>query len=98
MPVEIVWMHREGDRITGMIQLGNLTPADRATVEATGREDQAHITSSRRRATLDAFSDYDPADGFNITGKPDAVARHFADWLGFTGRPVALKTIDETRM
>lgn len=98
VPVEIVWTHREGDRLTGMIQLGPLHPADAAAVEATGKEDQAHITGGRRRATLDAFSDYNPADGWTLTRvTPEAAARHLVDWLGFTGRPLTLTTIDETR-
>jgi hypothetical protein len=97
VPVEIVWMHREGDRLTGMIQLGPLHPADTAAVEATGKEDQAHITGGRRRATLDAFSDYDPADGWTLTrATPETAARHLVDWLGLTGRPVTLEITDET--
>lgn len=98
VPVEIVWMHREGDRITGLMNLGPLAAADSAALEATGKSDQAHITGGRRRATLDAFSDYDPADGWTLTRvTPEDAARHLADWLGFTGRPLAVRVIDETR-
>lgn len=98
IPVEVIWMHREGNRLTGLMFLGNLAPADHATLEATGKEDQAHITGGTRRATLDAFSDADPADGWTLTRvTPDQAARHLVDWLGFTGRPLALRIIDETR-
>ncbi|MEV7675048.1 hypothetical protein [Streptomyces sp. NPDC088752] len=98
VPVEIVWMHRDGDRLTGMIQLGPLHPADIATVERSGKTDQAHITGGTRRKTLDAFSDYDPADGWTLDRvTPTAAARHLTHWLGFTGRPIHLTTIDETR-
>jgi hypothetical protein len=99
VPVEIVWMRADGNRLGGMIQLGPLHPADIAAVEATGKTDQAHITGGRRRTTLDAFSDYDPADTWTLTrATPEQAARHLADWLGLTGRPVALTVIDETRM
>lgn len=78
VPVELVWMRADGNRLGGMLQLGHLGPADSTTV--------------------DAFSDYDPADSWTLTrATPEAAARHFVDWLGLTGRPVALKIIDETR-
>lgn len=97
VPVEIVWMRADGNRLGGMIQLGPLHPADIAAVEATGKEDQAHITGGRRRTTLDAFSDYDPADAWTLTrATPDQAARHLVDWLGLTGRPIDLTVIDET--
>lgn len=98
VPVELVWMRADGNRLGGMLQLGHLGPADSATVDATGKETQAHATGGRRRTTVDAFSDYDPADSWTLTrATPEAAARHFVDWLGLTGRPVALKIIDETR-
>lgn len=99
IPVELVWMREEDGRLGGMIQLGRLGRADAAAVEASGKEDQAHIDGGRRRATIDAFSDYDPADQWHLTRvTPEAAARHLADWLGFTGRPITLTVIDETRM
>jgi hypothetical protein len=96
--VEVVWMNAEDDRLTGMIQLGIGTREDSAAVEASGKQDQAHITGGRRRATIDAFSDYDPADAWTLERvTPAQAARHLVDWLGFTGRPVTVKVIDETR-
>lgn len=97
VPVEIVWMHREGDRLTGLMFLGTLAPADHAAIDATGKVDQWQITGGTRRATLDGFNDYaDEPHGFRQL-TPDDAARAAADWLGFTGRPVTLKITDETR-
>lgn len=99
IPVEINWTRADGNRLAGLMHLGHLAPADAAALEATGKSDQAHITGGRRRTTLDAFNDDDPADGWTLTrATPEQAARHLTDWLGFTGRPLALKVTDETRM
>ncbi|QDN94952.1 hypothetical protein FNV58_01070 (plasmid) [Streptomyces sp. RLB1-9] len=97
VPVEIVWMHRDGTRMTGLMFMGTLPAADHAAIDATGKVDQWQITGGTRRATLDGFNDYaDEQHGFRQL-TPDQAARAAADWLGFTGRPVTLKILDETR-
>lgn len=98
VPVEIVWTHRDDTRLTGLMFLGPLAPADHAAINATGKVDQWQITGGTRRATLDGFNDYaDEQHGFrHLT--PDDAARAAADWLGFTGRPVTLKITDETKL
>lgn len=98
IPVEIVWMHREGDRLTGLMFLGSkLTREDNAAIERSGKVEQWQITGGRRRATLDGFNEYaDDQHGFRRL-TPEEAARAAVDWLGFTGRPIDLKIIDETR-
>lgn len=95
--VEIRWTDREGARLTGLLTLANLTPADRATVAATDREDQWLITGGTRRATLDGMNDYTAESHHFHRLTPDAAARQVADWLGLTGRPVRPVIVHEYR-
>lgn len=88
--VEIRWTHREGQRLTGLLEFPG--------VENTGREPQFLITGGMRRKTLDGFNDYDPADGFTAKGTPEHVARLAADWLGLTGRELKIVTDHEWRL
>lgn len=93
--VEIRWTHREGTRLTGLLTLANLTPADRTAVNATDREDQWLITGGMRRATLDGMNDYadEPHHFDRLT--PEAAARAAAAWLGLADRPVRHRVVHE---
>jgi hypothetical protein len=99
--VEIIWTHADGDRLTGLMNTSRLAPDDSAHLdaqEAAGRTDQFLITGGRRRKTLDAFNDYNPADACHIDRvTPEQAARALADWVGFADRPVTVTIIDETR-
>lgn len=94
--VEIIWTHREGTHLSGLLTLASLAPADQAHLEATDREDQWLIDGGTRRRTIDGMNDYTRETHHFARLTPAQAARAAADWLGFTGRPLAVRVIDET--
>ncbi|WP_329289509.1 hypothetical protein [Streptomyces pseudovenezuelae] len=90
--VHIDWTHRDGNRITGLM----LFVVDDSEVQLQ-REPQFLLTGGVRRKTLDVNNDYDPQDGFQVTGTVEDVVKQAGDWLGLDDREFDIEVQHEWR-